>query len=208
METIGTPTNGGKATVELCIPYRIRVTLRGTEDLLFHTWNCEAVEEKSKATKGSEAKKTDDLESYVERNDEGIICVPSCYVRMSMIGAAKFMQDPRSPRKSAQDLYKAGIVTLDKLCPLINAVGESPKIWDYVDKQRVQVQRNAITRQRPAFKAGYRFTVDLVCILPEYISPDNVHDTISRAGKLIGIGDYRPTYGRFRIDNFEVLGNV
>ena len=103
---VSEPTNGAKSTVESDIPYVVHVKIIGSADLLLHAWNCESVDAKSKAKKGSEAKKSDDVESYVRRNEDGLICLPSEYVRMSVINAAKFRQDPRSPRKSAMDFSK------------------------------------------------------------------------------------------------------
>lgn len=69
-------TNGAHECLEVSVPYRAEVTIRGDADLLFHRWNCEAVEAKAKAAKGSAAKKTDDVESYVYRNREGELCIP------------------------------------------------------------------------------------------------------------------------------------
>ena len=42
-------------------------------------------------------------------------------------------------------------------------------------------------------------------LLPEYISPERLHATIVDAGRLVGIADFRPTFGRFNVTNFEVL---
>jgi len=201
---ISEPTNGAKATVEFDLPYIAIVTIEGTADLLLHAWNCEYVEAKGKAKKGSEAKKTDDLKSYVKRNDKEQICLPGEYLRMSVINAAKFRQDPRSPRKSAMDLYKAAIVTLDPVCPITNVAGELPKVWDYEHKCRVQIQRNGITRIRPAFKEGWKVVVPIMVNLPEYVSPKDLHETLMMAGRVIGVGDFRPTYGRFRVTKFEI----
>src|SRR5437667_10570271 len=106
---IGPVTNGGADTIALSEPYLVRAVLVGVSDFLYHRWNVESVEAKGKAAKGSKAKKTDDLESYVYRDDLGRLCIPGEYVRQSIINAAKFRQDPRSPRKSAMDLFKAGI---------------------------------------------------------------------------------------------------
>lgn len=181
------------------IPYIAEITIQGVSDFLFHRWNCEAVAEKSAAKKGSAAKKSDDIESYVYRNDEGELCVPGEYLRMSIIMAAKFRQDPRSPRKSAFDLFKAAIVSVTPLASL------GVKTWDYEDKRRVTIQRNAITRTRPAIKAGYTCTIQFQCNLPEYVSPDLLHEVTSQAGRLIGIGDFRPTFGRFSVVKFEIL---
>lgn len=193
------PTNGAKSVIEDGIPYVVEVTIQGTSDILFHRWNCEAVEEKAKAKKGSAAKKTDDVESYVYRDSEGFLCCPGEYLRMAIINAAKFRQDPRSPRKSAMDLFKAAIVSLTPLASF------GLKKWDYEDKRRVVIQRNAITRTRPAIKSGYTLKVQLQCNLPEYIDPPMLNEVIGQAGRLIGLGDFRPSYGRFQVVQFEVI---
>jgi hypothetical protein len=192
-------TNGAAATIENGEPYIVRVRINGVSDLLFHRWNCEAVEAKGKAAKGSKAKKTDDVESYVYRNDDGELSIPGEYLRGAIVTAAKFRQDPRSPRKSAMDLFKAGVVSLTALAPI------GAKEWDYEHRARVMVQRNGVTRCRPAMKAGWQAEFDLMVNLPEYISADMLHEIVVNAGRLIGIGDFRPTYGRFRVTNFEAV---
>jgi hypothetical protein len=193
------PSNGAKEIIETEIPYVAEITIQGSADLLFHRWNVEAVEEKAKAKKGSAAKKTDNLESYVYRNDKGELCIPGEYLRMSVIAASKFRQDPRSPRKSAMDLFKAAVVSLSNLSSL------GVKTWDYEDRRRVVIQRSAITRTRPALKAGWTATIQLQVNLPDYVSPSLLNEVISSAGKLIGVGDFRPTFGRFQIVRFEII---
>lgn len=193
------PTNGGKAAIEHSTPYSVAVKLRGVSSMLFHRWNCEAVEAKANAKKGSAAKKSDDVESYVYRNPAGELCIPGEYLRQAIIMAAKFRQDPRSPRKSAADLFKAAVVATTELASL-------GKIdWDFLDKRRVTVQRNGITRTRPAMFEGWTATFILAVLVPEYVSPDVLQEVIENAGRLVGIGDFRPTYGRFAVASFEVL---
>lgn len=193
-------TNGGKVAIESGVPYGVEVRIVGSADLIFHRWNVEGVEAKGKAAKGSKAKKTDDIESYVYRNDAGDICLPGEYLRQSVINAAKYRQDPRSPRKSAMDLFKAGIVSLTPLASL------GVSVWDYEHKCRVTVQRNGITRVRPALKTGWHAEFLLMVNLPEYIPPDGLLDVIVNAGRLVGVGDSRPTYGRFQVTRFELTG--
>lgn len=190
-------TNGGAQVISASEPYSVIVAIEGAADFLFHRWNAEAVDEKSKAAKNSAAKKTDDLESYVYRDDAGELCIPGEYLRQAIIHAAKFRQDPRSPRKSAMDLFKAGIVSLTALA----SVGKEK--WDYEDKRRVVIQRSGVNRTRPALKAGWRCEFQLMVMLPEYIARDDLNQVITNAGRLIGLGDFRPTYGRFNIAKFE-----
>ena len=38
----------------------------------------------------------------------------------------------------------------------------------------------------------------------EYIPKDVLNDVLTNAGRLVGVGDFRPTYGRFQITGFKV----
>jgi hypothetical protein len=96
------------------------------------------------------------------------------------------------------DLYKAGIVCLTQLASL----GKTE--WDYEDKRRVVVQRSTITRTRPAIKAGWKAEFQFMVNLPEYIRPNDLHDVIVQSGKLVGLADFRPSYGRFSVVSFDV----
>lgn len=198
MKQINEPTNGGAATIEAGIPYTARIKVQGASDFLFHRWNPEAVDTKAKAAKNSVAKKTDDVESYVWRNEDGQLCIPGEYFRQSLILASKFKQDPRSPRKSAMDLTKAGVVSLTNLATLGTAA------WDYEDRRRVVVQRAGVNRVRPAMRIGWRAEFEFLVLVPEYIDQYWLQDVLSTSGRLIGVGDFRPTFGRFNVVGFEV----
>ena len=187
--------DGASAILE---PYIAHVEVEGTAAFLFHRWSVDGIKAKADSGKGCTAKKTDDLESYVYRDEKGNLGIPGEYFRMSLINAAKYRQDPRSPRKSAMDLFKAGIVTLTDVA----SVGK--KEWDFIDRRRVMIQRNGITRHRPGLLSGWTVEMDFQCLLPEYISPALLNEVIQASGRLVGVGDFRPTFGRFAVTNFKV----
>ncbi len=195
------PTNGAADDIAFEEPYFVQVTIRGVAAIIFHAWNDEAVAEKGAAAKGSKTKKTDNLETYVYRTPDGEIAIPGTYLKGSLCdpqkGAAKFLQDPRSPRKSALDLFKAGVIVTTEFATL------GKDTWDYVDRRRALVQRAAITRERPAFLAGWEASFEIMCQTPEYIDRAMLHHVLSNAGRLVGVGDFRPTYGRFQVVKFE-----
>lgn len=205
----GDVSNAGAATIASDAPYRVEVTITGDAPILFHRWQNEAVAAKAAAKKGSAARKCDDVESYVWRNEDGVICLPGEYVRGSLIdpknGAAKYRQDPRSPRKSALDLFRAGVISLTDLAPITKSDGTLADNWDYIDRRRVTVQRAAITRERPALARGWTAVVQLLVTTPAYIEPSTLRQTLTDAGQLVGVGDFRPSFGRFGITVFEVL---
>jgi hypothetical protein len=197
------PNNDAVPDIEVETPYIVEFTIEGVCPILFHRWSNEAVAEKAKAKKGSAQKKTDNVESYVYRNEKKEICLPGLYVAGSIHdkknGAARYRQDPRSPRASAVKLFQAGI------SPLTEYASFGKTHWDYLDERRAVVQQSGITRQRPAFNAGWQATFQFVCNLPEYISPHFFHEILTLAGRAVGVGDFRPTYGRFQIVKFDLL---
>jgi hypothetical protein len=191
-------------------PYSVEVTIRGTSAMLFHRWQDAAVAEKAAAAKGSRAKKTDNVESYLYRDEDKSICLPGEYLRQAIAGpqgAAKYRQDPRSSRKSALDLYKASVVSLTELAPITTATDEVAKTWDYLDSRRVTVQRAGITRVRPAFLAGWSATIVLSVLQPGYIPTPTLLEVLQDAGRFVGVGDFRPTHGRFAVENYRILAD-
>lgn len=191
---IGPVTDGGDSPQA---PYGVFVTIQGVADLLLHAYNPEAVGIKSGAAKGSKAKKSDALESYVYRTTENTIAIPCVYLVASLREAGRYRQDPRSPRKSMSDLLRASVV------PLAVLADTQLQAWDYIDQRRVVVQRSAITRERPALRAGWSATFHLMVTTPEYIPPALLNELIGQAGRLVGIGDFRPIYGRYQVTRFE-----
>lgn len=199
-------TAGGNAVIESFPPYEVEVEITGVSDLLFNRFNEEEYTTKSEAKKGSKEKKLDIPENRIYRDMDGNVCLPGLYLCNSIVAAAKFRQDPRSPRKSAMDLYKAGVFASTDLCPIVSVTGETCKEgWDYLDKRGACIQRARIVRVRPAFFKGWKARVRLAVQLPEYIEPNELHEIITYAGRFCGVGDFRPSYGRFQVTRYEVV---
>ena len=184
--------------------YAVKVRIRGRQDILFHRWSEEEVDAKSKAPRGSEVKRRDNLESYVYRNEEGYICIPARYLIRSIVEAGRNFNDPRSAKKQAKELVQAAVMCDEILSPIL-VNGEPVKTWDYEDHQRVCIMRRAITRIRPAFKKGWEGDFTLISLVPELITPDFLRKLVDNAGLLGGLGDMRPTYGRYRVTNWEIV---
>jgi hypothetical protein len=190
--------NDGAIRMEMGRPYRAIVVIKGVAPLIFHRWSPGDQSVKGTTRKGGISSKTDNVESYVFRNDAGQLCLPGEYFRQAIIGASKFRKDPRSPRASAVTLFKAGLVCANELSSL------GVEAWDYLDTRRAIIQRSAISRVRPALHAGWEATFELDVILAEYIEPSLLQDAVSDAGRFIGVGDFRPTHGRFQTIRFDI----
>lgn len=190
---------GGNGRGMPLVEYQVKVTIEGVAPILFHRYDIMSVERKAVAKKGSETKKTDDVESYVYRTPGGHLGVPGLSVKAAIVEAAKSDSDPRSKRKSARDLIRASLVIDEEVCDL------GRKDWDYLDRRPVTVQMARVVRDRPALQAGWKFTFTAHVLQPEFLDEDWLYRLIQRAGSFCGLCDFRPDFGRFRIVAFNRL---
>ena len=98
---------------------------------------------------------------------------PGGMLSLSARASVATVSGTRSPRKSAMDLFKAGVISLTPLASL------GAKDWDYEDRRRVVVQRSAVTRVRPAMKQGWSARFEFAVQLPEYIAPELLHHALT-----------------------------
>jgi hypothetical protein len=177
--------------------YSVAVKIIGTSPLLSHRYDVQSVKEKGAAAKNSATKKTDDIESYLYREGKQI-GVPAKNIVACLREAARSVPDPRSPRKSARDLVATGI----GVEPWIALLGKTT--WDYLDEQRVVVQRAAVARVRPAFNTGWTLNFRILVKAPEYVNEQWLHELVERAGRFQGLLDGRNIgYGLFRVVSYK-----
>ena len=106
---------------------------------------------------------------------------------------------------NAGAIYRAGTSLIRALFPEdseIPLLYEGPRdidgLWDaqFLDARMVGVQRNKVLRTRPKFEQWALSTVFMVeTTIVDVYSLTRYLDT---AGTTTGLGDYRPTFGRFR----------
>lgn len=181
----------------------VDVTIEGTSRILFHRYDCEAVGAKAGAGKGSKEKKTDNVESYTYRDDDGYLCVPAEALHGSLIQSARSFQDPRSPRKSAMDLIKAGLLVMPDMIR-ITRDGSPMRDWEFTDTRRVVVQRSAVSRTRPGVNAGWRLAAQIHILTPGLISVELLRSLVVNAGATVGLCDFRPRFGRFQAVRIDI----
>lgn len=73
-------------------------------------------------------------------------------------------------------------------------------LWEkrFYDMRTIKVQQNRIPRYRPLFREWA--TVCEIAFDPEAINREQVIKCLEDAGQYCGIGDYRPKFGRFRVE--------
>jgi hypothetical protein len=73
----------------------------------------------------------------------------------------------------------------------------------YVSRVPVVVNKSRVMRTRPIFQNwSLEFTVHY---MPDIINKEDVIEFVNKAGKMIGLSDWRPKYGRFEIESVEEI---
>ena len=73
----------------------------------------------------------------------------------------------------------------------------------YISRVPVVVNKSRVMRTRPIFNNWtLEFTVHY---MPDIINKEDVISFVNRAGKMIGLSDWRPKYGRFEIESTEEI---
>lgn len=199
--------------------YQVQCTIEGTAPILQHAFT-----ENHLAKLAERAKKNTGAPDYAlewigtmyvaRQNGNDYICQPASHIEGAMIKAGVSFKMAGKGRKTWKDAIKAYVyVSPDNILHLRNGehvpapdetLIDNPQNGLSVSVMRVKVQRAAVARSRLMIDAGWRlsFTID---VIDDQVTPDVIETILSEAGRAVGIGDYRPRYGRFQITNFEVV---
>ena len=169
---------------------KIKVKVKGKAPLLMNKFVYEA-------EKPSRAKKVyvpeDEAEKKTYRVGEGNLYLPSTHFKASMVKAATDFK--MTGRKTYKDYVKSGV--------FIEPVEIVLDQQEYeIHAEPVVIQRARVMSWRPKFKEwSCEFMIE---ITDEMVNQSTLKEILVAAGQYKGVGDYRPEYGRFDIESFEV----
>jgi hypothetical protein len=119
------------------------------------------------------------------------IHIPGSNIERMLLDAARLSRDGKTVER--------GLFVSDDYCRLIYQGPQSPETLidneNFRFRASIKVGQQRVMRTRPAFEdwslvANGHFDED-------QISPDKLKIFVKRAGSLVGLGDWRPRYGRF-----------
>jgi len=169
------------------------VKIRGVAPLLQHRYPDE-VEEKSSVKKTGRKDYSVEVESNLFKGKDGVIYEPSEHIEGCMRRSAVNFQITGKGKKTYKDLVLSSIVVVPEQIPV------TPQEY-VVDKRNVVVSRARVARYRPRWDDWeLEFSVK---ILDDQFPPEVVREILEYGGAAIGIGDYRPKFGRFEVVSFE-----
>jgi hypothetical protein len=178
---------------------KFNVTIKGISPLLQARHPNPAEEEKIRLISGKDKKKKvsekEQFDIHAYRNDKGKFVQPAEMIEASMVKAATSFR--MEGKKTYKDAFKAGL--------FIDPVEILHKNQKFVPDgrwaQNVSI-RGAVWVVRPRVDEWeLNFTVNL--LLDERIPGELVKEVLQYAGMYIGIGAWRPKFGRFEIVKFE-----
>lgn len=129
--------------------------------------------------------------------DNKIGCyIPADHIYGALAKSAVNFQITGKGKKTYKDLVRAAVIVNEEKIPL------GKKEPDEIDARFVSVQRNRVNRQRPKFNEGWEAKFSLT-ILDDQLASGVLKEIIEHAGKFVGIGDFRPRFGRFEVVGFK-----
>lgn len=126
-------------------------------------------------------------------NDHGPF-IPGINIEASLFEAAKM-------RKLGKVIKRALIVIDDEIKLVYKGPRDPESLYankDFVDVRAVKVQTSKLMRCRPKFNEwSAEFDIQFN---PEQIQKGEIMKIIEDAGFLVGVGDYRPRFGKFEME--------
>lgn len=149
----------------------------------------------------------EEAEMGLYKNGGGTLYFPAVGVRNSMLGGAKGMKIGKT---AAASLLSGAVLMVEEDFPVTDAEGEPMTTYTTIDMRRVVVQKNGIVRSRPRIEPPWQ--IPCVYWFDEDVFGDNINPVVGaleRAGKIIGIGDYRVEkrgwFGRYHAEDCRLI---
>lgn len=190
--------------------YQVDVKVRGVSPLLQNRFPMPDYEDMGKGGRQHTGSKDyseqwrDSL--YVTKDNE--IYQPAVHFERSMVKAAANFKIKGKGNKTYKDLVSASVFVSPE--DILHGI-KNPEELDtdadkplYLDLRPVVIQRARVPKVRPAFKPGWEleFVID---VIDDQMPQEMLKDILDYSGRAVGIGDYRPRFGRFQVVRFEVL---
>ncbi len=172
---------------------KILVKIKGIAPLLQHRFPEEEHGEGASRAKKKEFVPEEECKKALYVNNDGQIYQPSEHILGALIKAGTNFKF--EGKKTYKDVIKAGVVIEPE------AIVHEIQDWK-IDARNVVIQRNRIMRYRPRFD-NWALAFKIV-ILDDNITLPVLKEILEKAGQ-IGIGDYRPRFGRFMVTEFKEL---
>lgn len=188
--------------------YQVAFTIEGIADFLFNRMTDEDLAQFRGAASGG--KMTDEqrlkrAEGKVYSDDDGLF-LPAWTVKKLFLNGA-FEGKLKFDKKPLHRII-AAMVFVQGAGRFVNDRGKPVMERDYIHEitGRTPPRTGAMTIvRRPAMKAGWLISAQ-AAVLDASIPPDALKNALTSAGLYVGVGSWRPEFGRFILKEWSVMG--
>ena len=132
---------------------------------------------------------------------DGVPIQPAVHIEGAIIKAARDFK--MKGRKTYSDFCKASLIILEREIPFDNDQADK---W-VIDEQPVVINRARVLCWRPRWDEwSFHFTIRN--LQPSMLDDVTLRQILEKAGNFIGVGDFRPKFGRFEVVEFEPISKA
>lgn len=197
--------------------YKVNVRIKGVAPLLQHKFPLKTLESLGKgATKrtGAPDYSMEWMESMYAHN--GNLVQPASHIEGALVKAGTSFKIQGRGRKTFKDVVRAYCYVTPELIPHLcngepvaapdKGLLTEPTEHLSVDVRRVKVNRAAVARSRLMIAIGWELAF-VIEVHDDQLTSNTLQTILEEAGRAVGIGDFRPRYGRFSVEEFTVQEN-
>ena len=171
---------------------KVKVRIEGTSPLLQHRFPMEENQENKSVRRKKEYPAEEECKKALYQDDKGKIYQPAEHILGALVMAAKNFSYEK--KRTYKEIVKSSVF----VNPAV--IYHEHQKWQ-IDRRPVVVMKARIVRARPRFdKWALAFEIEFD---NEVMGKDKLKEMLDYAGQRVGIGDYRPAFGRFIVTKFE-----
>ncbi len=171
----------------------LSITISGTRPLLMHS--PQNIGRDTGSKKNSNYDPHDEAEAGLYTSPDGTIGVPGLAVLAALRKAGTEHKAKGRGRKTLKDFVYSGIRVEEDLIKI------TPQEWQ-VDARPAVIQRSRIMRWRPRFD-DWKLSFTISIIDPSIWDPMTVLNVLEDTGRFVGLLDFRPLFGTFKVESFK-----
>jgi hypothetical protein len=180
--------------------YKIKGGLEGMADILFNA-PPPIEEEKGKGkapSKMSSEELRQEAMKRLHRNGQGIFLRPEALLESMYDGSNR--AGLKDGKRALSRLLEATVFVEDAIL-----FGKDEPDYVHTCWGRVPPRTGAMVPiRRPAMNAGWKVSFTLA-VMNDSIGEGQIREALDHAGLMVGVGSWRPQYGRFRVTSWEVI---
>ncbi len=172
---------------------KFKVKIKGIAPLLQNKVPEETMQLTQKKTEGKDSPQACESKLY---KVDGKICQPAIHLENALIKAATGIKMKGSGKKTFKQSFKGNVFVRPDMI-----VHEIQKWKVHQTTVVIPSTRGRVVRYRPMLE-DWSLVFELE-VLDDTIPVDVVKMALDDAGRVVGIGDWRPRYGRFVVEEFK-----